>query len=90
MPFLARGARALAQMEISFRDSKSQRFECEVVPMSCSVKRVPKREILKSFNAIFAGKVPKGLEHISRGAKTEAAAFQRMLRTLPETYVTCD
>ena len=90
VPFLARGARALAQMEFSFRDSKAQRFECEVVPMSCSVKRVPKKEILKSFNTIFNGKVPKGLEHISRGSRTEVPAFQRMLRTLPETYVTCD
>jgi hypothetical protein len=90
VPFLARGARSLAQMEVSFRDSKQQRFACEVVPMSCSLKRVPKKEMLKYFSGIFAGKVPKGLEHISRSSKNEVAAFQRMLRTMPETYVTCD
>jgi hypothetical protein len=90
VPFLARGARSLAQMEISFRDSKQQPFACQVVPMSCSLKRVPKKEMLKSFSAIFAGKVPKGLEHISRSSKNEVVAFQRMLRTMPESYVTCD
>lgn len=90
VPFLARGARALAQMEISFRDSKEQRFECEVVPMSCSLKRVPKKEMVKAFSAIFATKAPKGLEHISRSARNEVGAFQRMLKTMPETYVTCD
>jgi hypothetical protein len=90
VPFLSRGARSLARMEISFRDSKEQRFSCEVVPMSCSLKRVPKKEMVKSFSAIFSGKVPKGLEHISRSSKNEIAAFQRMLKTMPETYVTCD
>jgi len=90
VPFLARGARSLAQMEAAFRGSKKQPFSCEVVPMSCTLKQVPKKEMLKSFSAIFSGKVPKGLEHISRSSKGEIATFQRLLRTLPETYVTCD
>ena len=58
--------------------------------MSCSMNRVPKQAMTKAFAKIFKGKVPRGLEHISARSKKEIAAFQRELRKLPDTYVTCD
>ena len=90
VPFLARGARALVTMEKVFRDSKAQSYVCEVTPMSCTVKRIPKQSLVKAFAQIFKGKVPRGLEHLSSMSKREIALFQREMRKLPEKYVTCD
>jgi len=90
VPFMSRGAKALAYMEQAFRNSSGQNFSCEVVPMSCSVHRVPKKELTKSFARIFEGRVPRGLEHISRRSKKEVAAFNRFIKKLPESYVKCD
>lgn len=90
VPFLSRGARTLAYIEKVFRDSRGLNFSCEVVPMSCSVQRVPKKELAKSFSKLFVGRVPRGLEHIARRSKTENAAFQRVMRKLPDTYVKCE
>lgn len=90
VPFLTRGARALATMEKAFKDSKSQNFVCEVIPKSCTLKRIPKADLRKAFAKIFSGKVPRGLEHISGMSKRELLLFQRELRRLPENYVTCE
>lgn len=90
VPFLVRGARALAAMERAFKDSKSQNFVCEVTPKTCSLKRIPKNVLRKAFAKIFAGKIPRGLAHISRRSKRETTQFQRELRKLPNTYVTCE
>jgi len=90
VPFLTRGANALGAMEGLFTQSKSQNFVCEVMPMSCTLKRVPKQALVSAFAGIFKGKVPRGLEHISARSKKEIAAFQRELRKLPDTYVTCE
>ena len=90
IPFLGRGAKALAVMEGLFTESKAQNFVCEVTPKSCRLRRVPKAQLTKAFAKIFGGKVPRGLEHISRRSKKEVAAFQRELRKLPDSYVTCD
>jgi hypothetical protein len=43
VPFMARGAKALAYMKDVFRNSSGQNFSCEVGPMSCSVQKVPKK-----------------------------------------------
>ena len=90
VPFLSRGASALATMEKAFRDSRSQNFVCEVTPMSCTQRRVPKQALAKAFSKIFEGKVPRGLEDIARRGAFENAAFRRELRKLPNTYVTCE
>jgi hypothetical protein len=90
IPFLTRGAKALVAMEGLFKESTSQSFVCEVTPKSCTIRRVPKPALTKVFAKIFRGKVPRGLEHISGRSKQEIAAFQRELRKLPDTYVTCD
>jgi hypothetical protein len=90
VPFMSRGAKALAYMEQVFRSSNGQNFSCEVVPMSCSVQRVPKKELAKSFAKIFEGRVPRGLEDVTRRSKKEIAAFERLMRKVPNTYVKCD
>jgi hypothetical protein len=45
VPFMARGAKASAYMKDMFRSSSGQSFSCEMVPMSCSVRKVPKKEL---------------------------------------------
>jgi hypothetical protein len=90
VPFMSRGAKALAYMEQTFRNRSGPNFSCEVVPMSCRVQRVPKKALIKSFAQIFKGRVPRGLEHISRRSKQEIAAFDRMIKKLPDSYVKCD
>jgi hypothetical protein len=90
VPFLSRGARALADMQRFIPRSQEQAFACEIVPLSCTVAKVPKRALLKSFSLIFSGKIPKGLEHISRQSKREMKAFERLLKKVPDSYVTCD
>jgi hypothetical protein len=89
VPFMSRGAKALAYMEQAFRNSSGQNFSCEVVPMSCAVHRVPKKALTKAFAQIFEGRVPKGLEDISRRSKREIAAFNRIINKLPDSYVKC-
>jgi hypothetical protein len=90
LQFLTRGARALAAMERAFPESKGQIFSCEVVPMSCSIKRVPKKELLAYFSQIFTGPFPRGLETVAHRSKREITAFQRLLKKLPNTIVTCE
>jgi hypothetical protein len=90
VPFLSRGARALVAMEKAFKESKSQNFVCEIVPKSCLLKRIPKTELRRAFAQIFAGKAPRGLEHISNLSKREISLFQRELEKLPASYVTCE
>lgn len=89
VPFLTRGASALAAMDRLLRNDGRQAYVCEVTPSSCITKRVPKSELVKAFAKIFDGQVPRGLEHISKTSSREVAAFQRELRKLPDRYVIC-
>ena len=90
VPFMVRGAKALARMDRALQDSQGENFACDVVPMSCSVHRVPKTQLSKAFSSIFVGRVPQGLEHISRQSKRYISGFNGILKKLPETYVKCD
>jgi hypothetical protein len=89
VPFLARGAKTLATMDRLFKDSTAQNFTCQAVPPTCSLKQVPKRELVKAFSQIFGGKIPRGLEHVFKLSKRETALFQREMRKLPDSYVSC-
>jgi hypothetical protein len=90
VPFLRRGANALAKMEFAFKDSKTQIYSCENTPMSCVARRVPKSILLKAFGAIFEGKVPRGLERVKARANKEKQGFQRVLKVLPTRYTVCN
>jgi hypothetical protein len=90
VPFLARGATALASMERIVQNLSGKNFQCAVVPMACSVQRVPKKDLEKAFAKIFAGRVPKGLAHISKRSTQEKSAFARILKKIPDTYVRCE
>jgi hypothetical protein len=90
IPFLTRGAKALATMERSFKDSTQQNFVCEVTPQSCVTKKTPKKQMLVAFKKVFEGKVPRGLEHIVSRKKKEVAAFEKLVSALPDSYTTCD
>jgi hypothetical protein len=89
IPFLSRGATALQSMEVTFSESSGQNFVCDVTPMSCTTKQVPKKGLVKAFRRIFEGKVPRGLEHVAQTAKREIAAFERQLNKLPNSYTSC-
>lgn len=90
VPFMSRGARALAAMEGVFVHETGTNFACQMTPMSCVRRRVPKAALVKAFATIFQGKIPRGLEHISGRSKKEIAAFERELRKVPNSYVVCD
>lgn len=90
VPFLTKGATALATIDRLLRNDGRQAYVCEVTPSSCVSKRVPKAEILRAFATIFTGQVPRGLQHISNMSQRETAAFQRELRKLPDRYVVCN
>ena len=90
IPFLTRDAAALQTMEVAFGDSSGQNFLCEVTPLSCTTKQVPKKALLKAFRKIFEGRVPRGLEQVSKTAPREIAAFERQLRRLPDRYTSCE
>ncbi len=89
VPFLSRGAQALAYMDRLLKNAKGDLYTCQAVPKSCSVVRVPKSELAKAFAGVFVGRVPRGLEHISARAKQENRAFARVLRNLPDRVVRC-
>jgi hypothetical protein len=90
VPFLTRGAKALAAMERSFKDSTLQNFVCEVTPQSCMTRRTPKKQMIAAFKKVFEGKVPRGLEHIVSRKKKEIAAFEKLIAALPDSYTTCE
>ena len=90
VPFLSRGAQALAAMDKSMEMMAGQHFVCEVTPMSCARKSVPKVALKKAFAKIFSGKPPAGLEHLYVRAPKEVKAFERMIAKLPNSYVTCE
>ena len=90
IPFMSRGARALAYFDRILPGTVDQAFACEVVPMSCSVQRIPKKQMEDSFNKIFEGPLPRGLEHIARRSKTEKTNFQRLLKRIPNRWVKCE
>lgn len=89
VPFLSRGAAALALMESVFRDSSGQQFVCEVTPMSCELRTVPKKKLVKAFSTIFAGKLPSALAHIGASAKKEVKDFEKFLKKVPDRYTSC-
>jgi hypothetical protein len=89
VPFLSRGAAALALMEGVFRDSRGQQYVCEITPMSCEVRTVPKKKLVKAFTVIFAGKLPPGLAQVGISAKKEVKDFEKFLKTIPDRYTTC-
>jgi hypothetical protein len=89
VPFLARGARALKVMEILMKDTDGRRFICPVTPKSCIRHQVPKRALVAAFKKIFIGPVPRGLEQVSRRLKVELVLFEKMLKKLPQSYVSC-
>jgi hypothetical protein len=90
IPFLSRGAAALKSMEMSFSESSGQNFVCEITPLSCTTKQVPKKALLRAFKRMFEGKVPRGLEHIAQTSQREVATFERQLRKVPDTYTSCE
>lgn len=89
IPFLSRGALALKSMETTFSQSSQQNFVCEVTPLSCVTKEVPKKALVRAFRRIFEGKVPRGLEHVAQTSKREVSAFERQLKKLPNRYTSC-
>ena len=77
-------------MERIVQNLSGKNFQCAVVPMACSVQRVPKKDLEKAFAKIFAGRVPKGLAHSSKRSTQEKSAFARILKKIPDTYVRCE
>ena len=90
VPFMARGAKALAQMDKSMQMSQGHHFLCDVIPMSCSRKSVPKAAMKKAFAKVFSGTSPQGLEHIYARSTKEIKKFERLLAKMPNSYVTCE
>jgi hypothetical protein len=76
-------------METTFSQSSQQNFVCEVTPLSCVTKEVPKKALVRAFRRIFEGKVPRGLEHVAQTSKREVSAFERQLKKLPNRYTSC-
>jgi hypothetical protein len=89
-PFVSRGATALKMMEGVFSDSLEQNFRCELAPLSCTTKQVPKKALVKAFRKIFEGRVPRGLQHVFQTATREISTFERLLRKLPNRYTSCE
>jgi hypothetical protein len=88
--FLSRGAAALAKMGDMFKgDATGQNFSCQVTPLSCQTKAIPKKLLVRTFSQIFEGKLPSGLRHITANAKKEISAFERALKKMPNRYTTC-
>jgi hypothetical protein len=90
VPFMTRGAQALAMMDRSMAMVAGQHFVCEVTPMSCVRKSVPKAAMKRAFAKIFSGKPPRGLEHLYARSIKEAKKFERLLAKVPSSYVTCE
>lgn len=88
-PFLSRSAKALAIMGRLSADSSRTNFVCEVTPMSCKAKRVSKVALRKVFSNIFVGAMPPGIGSTATLSKREIAAFNSMLKKLPESYSSC-
>lgn len=89
IPFLARGAKSLAVMDKSMRIVGRHNFVCPYTPSSCSRKSIPKATLKKAFQEIFAGKPPRGLEHLYARAAKETKSFEQVLKKIPNAFITC-
>jgi hypothetical protein len=89
IPFIKRGARALARMNKAIKLGRGQAFICPVPPSTCILRTVPKIQFRKAFRSIFAGPTPQGLQHLLARSKKEARAFEAVLRKVPDEYVFC-
>lgn len=90
VPFMIRGAQAIAKMDRLTQIVDGNHFVCDVTPMSCVRKSVPKGALKRVFSTVFAGKPPRGLEHLYSRAPREMKSFERLLAKLPNSYVTCE
>lgn len=88
-PFLARSAKVLALMAKLSSEGSRQNYVCDVTPMSCRTKRVSKVTLRKAFNSIFVGAMPPGISFQASIVKKEMAAFNAMLKKVPDRYSSC-
>ena len=89
VPFLIRGSRVLTLIEALMRNQAGRTFTCTTTPNTCTAYKVPKKALRLAFRKIFVGPVPRGLEHVAARLKVELKAFDKMLKKVPDTYVTC-
>jgi hypothetical protein len=89
VPFLKRGAAAIALMEKLFPSSAQQNFVCPVTPLSCTTYRVSKARLINTFSSIFKGRLPRGLESIVANSDKEIANFKRQIKKVPDSYTSC-
>jgi hypothetical protein len=90
IPFLNRGAAAIALMERSFPYSTQQNFVCSVTPLSCTTVHVSKPQLIKAFSKIYDKNMPKGLQTLVANSEKEVAAFKKELKKVPDSYTACE
>ena len=90
VPFMKKGAQALAMMAKILPIPRGQYFKCDVAPLSCVRKTVPKAALRKAVTTLFSGTPPKGLEPVYQKEKSEMKKFDKVLSKLPNSYVWCD
>ena len=85
--FLRRGARSLRRIRTLLAQIEDSNVACEVGEVhSCAVQSVPKKKLLKAFDAIFSAPFPSGLESLKNSQRVQRRRFKRKLDELQSSY----
>ena len=85
-----RGAHVLVKMRRLLVARSGDKFVCELTPMSCSLIRVSKSEVIKTFSTLYDLRFPRGLEHLGKRKAQEVKGLRAVLRGVPDSYVVCE
>lgn len=88
--FLRRGARSLSRIKALLGQLDVSNASCNIDEVSaCEVQSVPKKKLLKAFDAIFSVSFPRGLESLKNRQKAQRKRFKRKIATLQASYAVC-
>ena len=88
--FLRRGARSLQMIRTLLGQIEESNVACDLEDVhSCVVQSVPKKKLLKAFDAIFSAPFPSGLESLKNSQRVQRRRFKGKLDELQSSYAVC-
>lgn len=88
--FLRRGARSLGRIRRLLSHLEIANTVCDSAEVSaCQVQSVPKKKLLRAFDAIYSVSFPRGLESLKNRQKAQRRRFRRKVAALESAYTVC-
>jgi len=88
--FLRRGARSLKRIRTLLSNLEIANTVCDSAEVSaCQAQSVPKKKLLRAFDAIYSVSFPRGLESLKNRQKAQRRRFRRKVAALESVYTVC-